>query len=124
MTPTLESTRTYFHGGQRGLRVGDFILPPAETKKLCTSDIIANRVHCRDRVYVTPDFNGAALYAAVQPVPMVYEVIPDGNLEPDPDCDLPGLSFSCLRAKIVAVHKLPGKLIKKARKAIMADARF
>lgn len=108
----------YFHGGQRGLRIGDFILPPTETKRLSTSDIIANRVHRRDRVYITPDMAAASLYASVQLVPTVYEVIPEGELEPDPDCFCPGLSSACLRAKIVAVHKVPGKVIKKARAAL------
>lgn len=108
----------YFHGGNRGLRVGDFILPPATTGRASTSDLIANNVHRRDRVYVTPDVGGASLYASVQPLPTVYEVVPEGALEPDPDCSDPGLSFACPRAKIIAVHKVPGKVIKKARKAL------
>lgn len=112
----------YFHGGQRGLRIGDYILPPSETGKACTSDYIANQVHRRDRVYVATDFTGAALYAVVQPSPIIYEVTPVGALEPDADCNLPGLSFACERAKIIAVHKLRGKFIKKARKALSEDA--
>lgn len=112
----------YFHGGQRGLRIGDYILPPSETGKSCTSDYIVNQVHRRDRVYVVTDFTGAALYAVVQPVPAIYEVTPIGVLEPDADCNLAGLSFSCERAKIVAIHKLPGKFIKKARKVLLEDA--
>lgn len=107
-----------FHGGNRGLRVGEFILPPAETGKLSTSDIIANRVHRRDRVYVTPDIAAASLYASVHQQPTVYEVQPDGVVEPDPDCIEPGLSWACPRARIVAVHKVPGKVIKKARAAL------
>lgn len=109
----------YFHGGNRGLRIGDFILPPATTGRASTSDLIANNVHRRDRVYVTPDVGGASLYASVQPSPTIYEVVPDGALEPDPDCSEPGLSFACPRAKIVAIHKVPGKVIKKARKALL-----
>jgi hypothetical protein len=31
-----------------------------------------------------------------------------------------GVSFACEKAKIVAVHKIPGKNIKKARKEILA----
>lgn len=114
-------TTRYYHGGPRGLR--GFILPPSETKKLSTSDIVANRVHRRDRVYVATDIYGAGLYAIVHDAGVIYEVIPEGDLEPDPDCDLPGLSFSCLRARIVTVHKLPGKFIKKARKMFLEDYR-
>ena len=109
----------YFHGGQRGLRVGEFILPPSETGRWCTSDIVPNKVHRRDRVYVTPAKSGAVLYAAVQHEPIIYEVEPVGPLEHDDDCSEKGLSFSCERAKIVAAHKVPGKLIKQARKVLL-----
>lgn len=109
----------HFHGGNRGLRVGDFILPAAETRKQSTSDIITNNVHRRDRVYVTPDMAAASLYASVHFLPTVYEVTPEGELEPDPDCICPGLSSACQRAKIVAIHKVPGKVIKKARAALL-----
>lgn len=111
----------YFHGGQRGLRIGGYILPPSETKKFSTSDYIANQVHRRDRVYITPDLAAASLYASVHQLPTVYEVVPEGDLEPDPDCFEPGLSSACPRAKIVAIHKVPGKIIKRARKALLAD---
>lgn len=110
---------SYFHGGNRGLRVGDFILPSSETGRLSTSDIIPNQVHRRDRVYITPDKSAASLYASVHVLPTVYEVSPEGDLEPDPDCFAPGLSSACQRAKIVAVHKVPGKVIKMARKALL-----
>lgn len=108
-----------YHGGNRGLRVGEFILPPRVTGKNCTSDIIANQVHRRDRVYITPDMAAASMYASVHERPTVYEVMPVGDLEPDPDCFCPGLSSACSRAKIVAVHKVPGKVIKKARSALL-----
>lgn len=113
-------TYRYFHGGQRGLHIGDFILPPAETGRACTSDIIPNQVHRRDRIYVTPDMAAAYLYASVHALPTVYEVLPEGDMEPDPDCFAPGLSAACLRAKIVAIHKVPGKIIKRARKALLS----
>lgn len=109
----------FFHGGQRGLKIGEMILPPSVTKARCTSDLIPNRVHRRDRVYVTPDKASALLYAAVQRYPTIYEVEPLGVLEHDSDCNLAGLSFACERAKIVAVDKVPGKLIKRARKALL-----
>lgn len=109
----------YFHGGARGLRVGDFILPPIQTGKVSTSDIVANKVHRRDRVYLTPDMAAASLYASVHREPMVYEAEPVGEMEPDPDCIAPGLSIACPQAKITAIHKVPGKVIKMARKALM-----
>ena len=108
-----------YHGGNRGLRIGDFILPPAETGRRSTSDIIVNQVHRRDMVYITPNYAAASLYASVHEQPTVYEVSPEGDLEPDPDCFCPGLSSACLRAKIVAIHKVPGKVIKKARKVLL-----
>ena len=116
-------TYRYFHGGDRGLRVGGFILPASDTGKRSTSDIIANQVHRRDRVYITPDMAAASMYASVHATPTVYEVIPEGELEPDPDCFAPGLSSACHRARIVAIHKVPGKVIKRARKVLLADAR-
>lgn len=112
---------TYFHGGDRGLQVGGFILPPCETHRLSTSDLVPNQVHRRDRVYVTPNKIAAYLYACAHAQPTIYEVIPE-ELEPDLDCSDPNLSFASLRAKIVAIHKVPGKIIKKTRKAILNRA--
>lgn len=109
----------YFHGGNKGLRVGEFVLPATATGARSTSDIIVNNVHRRDRVYITPDMAAASLYAAVHGSPTIYEVSPEGDLEPDPDCFAPGLSCACPKAKVVAVHKVPGKIIKKARAAIL-----
>jgi hypothetical protein len=110
---------TYYHGGNRGLRIGDKILPPKITGRTSTSDYIANNVHRRDRIYVTPDIAAASLYASVHQEPTVYEVVPEGSLGHDPDCDQPGLSFECDKASIVRVHKVPGKIIKRARKALL-----
>lgn len=110
-----------YHGGNRGLKIGGAILPPAATGKRCTSDIIVNQVHRRDRVYVTPSFAAACMYASVHETPTVYEVEPEGSLEPDPDCNTPELSAACHRARIVAIHKVPGKVIKRCRKALTAS---
>ena len=109
-----------YHGGNRGLKVGGFILPPAATGKRCTSDYVANLAHRRDRVYVTPSFAAACLYASVHEEPTVYEVAPEGDLEQDPDCETPELSAACARARIIAVHKVPGKVIKRCRKVLVA----
>jgi hypothetical protein len=63
------------------------------------------------------------LCASGQRNPVVYEVEPEGTLEDDPDARHPGLSHACEKAKIIAIHKVPGKLIKKARKAFLTRGR-
>jgi hypothetical protein len=105
----------YFHGGNRKLHVGDYILPPSETG-------VEGMVHplCRrDRVYVTPSIDDARFYASAAKDPVVYEVVPEGNIEPDPDNKRPGGSFACPKAKITAIQKIPGKVIRKNKKLLM-----
>jgi hypothetical protein len=109
----------YFHGGNRGLKVGEYILPPSETGSESASDFGAQEVHRKDRVYVSTELTDAQLFASGRPEPIVYEVEPDGDIEPDPDCKS-GVSYTCLKAKIVSIHKIPGKQIKKARKVLTA----
>jgi hypothetical protein len=48
-------------------------------------------------------------------------VKPEGEIEPDPDCNRPGGSFACQKAKIIAIEKVPGKVIKKNRKAMIRN---
>jgi hypothetical protein len=105
----------YFHGGNRNLQVGEYILPPLETGVTG----MAHPLCRRDRVYVTPDIVDARFYASAAPNPVVYEVVPDGEIEPDPDCNRPGGSFVCPRAKIIAIQKIPGKVIKKNKKLML-----
>lgn len=101
----------YYHGGVGGLRVGDMVLPPSETGARCSSDYGAGGVHRRDRVYVATDPHAALLWGSLTPGNRgcAYRVEPIGNLEPDPDCDQPGLSFACPRARVVAVRKITTK---------------
>ena len=108
----------YFHGGNRGLKVGDCILPPSETGRASASDFGAQIVHRKDRVYVTTSLDDAQFFASGGQNPIVYEVEPEGEPAPDPDCSS-GVSFTCPRAKIIAVHKIRGKIIKKHQKAMM-----
>jgi rifampin ADP-ribosylating transferase len=78
----------------------------------------------KDRVYVTTELNTAKFFAAGNSAlsePAVYEVEPVGDLEEDADRKEPGLSFACEKAKILSVHKVAGKDIKKARKAIIKN---
>jgi hypothetical protein len=107
----------YFHGGNRKLRVGDYILPPSETGVRGMSNL--NPLCRLDRVYVTPSIVDARFFASAATDPVVYEVVPDGEIEPDPDCKRPGGSFACPRAKIIAIQKIPGKVIQKNRKLMV-----
>lgn len=108
----------YFHGGNRGLKIGDYILPPSETRRASASDFGAQLVHQKDRVYVTTRLTDAQFFASGSQKPIVYEVEPEGELAPDPDCNS-GVSFTCSKAKIIALRKIPGKIIKKHQQAMM-----
>jgi hypothetical protein len=112
-----KSVARYFHGGNRGLRVGDYILPPSVTGRDSASDFGAHIVHRKDRVYVSTRQIDAQFFAAASQEPVVYEVEPEGELAPDPDCTS-GVSFTCPKAKIISAHKIAGKIIKKHRKAM------
>lgn len=111
----------YFHGGPRGVWVGGDILPAAllptpasETLTGIAEEMGAAEIARRDRVYVTVSFAGAAMFAAMRPSPgVVYEVEPIGALEPDLDCDTPGLSFTCERAVVKRVHFLTKKQVRR-----------
>jgi hypothetical protein len=107
----------YFHGGNRGLKVGDYILPASATRRASASDFGAEKTHQKDRVYVSTNPSHAQFFASASRDPVVYEVEPEGELEPDPDCRT-GVSFACSKAKIISVHKIPGKIIKKHKKAM------
>ena len=109
----------YFHGGNRKLHVGDYVLPPTETG---VEGMIGNPLYRPDRVYVTIDINDAQSYASAAPNPVVYEVVPEGMIEADPDHLGSNISFACPKAKIIALHKIPGKVIKKNKKAMMRRA--
>jgi hypothetical protein len=109
----------YFHGGNRGLKVGGYILPPSETGRSSASDFGAEKVHRKDRVYLSTRQADAEFFASASHEPVVYEVEPEGAVEPDPDC-ISGVSFACHKAKIISVHKIAGKTIKKHRKAMLA----
>lgn len=120
MTDAKPITR-YFHGSNRGLKIGEYILPPSVTGRDSLANYGAHKVCRKDRVYVSVAQTDAQLFACRSDNvdPIVYEVEPDGDLEPDPDCPS-GVAFACEKAKIVAVHKMSGKSIKKGRKEIVA----
>ena len=110
--------KRYFHGGNRGLNVGEYLLPQSETGVVGMSHPLCRK----DRVYVTPEIVDARFFASAATNPVVYEVVPEGDFEPDPDCDRPGGSFACEKAKIIAIQKIPGKVIKKNKKLMLQRA--
>lgn len=97
----------WYHGGVPGLGVGDWLVPPD-----CSGTCHRLSLHApegaphgtrTDVVYVTSDPEVARVYAAFYPDGAVYEVDPDGPVEPDPDA--PELAGMCDMARIVAVAR-------------------
>lgn len=109
---------TYYHGGPAGRRAGDCLLPPKGTGAASLSEFGATGIHRKDRVYLTTSYIGALLYACCWPDGVVYCCEPVGDLEPDPDCTEPGLSWQCGSAKVLQVIKPKGKELKKAKRAM------
>jgi hypothetical protein len=99
----------YFHGGNQGLQVGDYILPPDVAPG---ADFVEHPLHQKDRVYVSTALAHAHFFASARPSPIVYEVEPEGTIEPDPDCNV-GISFTCPKAKVVAIHEIPRTEVEK-----------
>jgi hypothetical protein len=112
--PGQSDQRPYFHGGNDGLEVGGYILPPAETG-VPQNGSVSSHIRGRDHVYMVRDFIQAAPWAAHHQNPITYEVEPEGTVENDPDVEKPGLSYRCPKAKIVAVHNIPANLLAAAR---------
>lgn len=109
----------YYHAGPVGLRE---ILPPTETGAVSTASYGAGAVCRRDRVYVTTDLLAAVGFASLLPprgAGAVYEVAPL-NPRPDPDCNMPGLSFEAERARVLGRVQVTGKMLKRARKWMTA----
>jgi len=100
---------SYFHGGYPGLKPGDLLLPPDQTgtdhRLSATSAELGAPAYATraDIVYVTTLRDAARSYAAFYPDGALYRVEPVGDLEPDPDCAEPGLSWHCPAARIAAV---------------------
>lgn len=113
---------TYWHGGRRGIKRGAYILPPTVTKAPSLSEYGAEGVHRRDRVYVTTIQAAALLYAAGVKRGVIYECEPLGDLEPDPDCSMPGLSWQCEKARVVRCIKPKARDIEMARAVLLHDA--
>lgn len=99
----------YFHGGYPGLKPGDMLLPPDTTGTEHRLSAIAAEhggpaySTRTDVVYMAASRNVARAFAAFYPDGALYEVRPKGELEPDPDSGIDGLSWQCPAAEIVAV---------------------
>lgn len=104
----------YFHGGVRGLRAGQLILPPSAHKgptlaryadqlAIGTDPKAKELLESRMWVFVAPVRKVARVFAALYPGGgALYQVEPIGRLIDDPDC--PGSSYACPRALIIAVY--------------------
>jgi hypothetical protein len=100
----------YFHGGYPRLYPGDLVLPPRVTgapslgaymPEVARRQRIANPYRA-DRVFVVTSEAEARLYAGAYPGGgALYIVEPQGDLEPDPDCTEPGLSWMAPAARVV-----------------------
>ncbi|WNI19140.1 hypothetical protein [Actinacidiphila sp. ITFR-21] len=99
----------YFHGGIPGLRRGDRILPPdatgTEHRLSAHAEELGAFGHATrtDVVYLATERQVARAYAAGYPDGALYQVQPDGEVEPDPDCLAPGVAWQCTGATVVAV---------------------
>lgn len=110
----------YYHGGNAGLKVGDYILPASKTGARSCSDSFfpARSVHRNDRCYVTTHPDAALMFASLNPQPRIYVVEPE-DLSNDPDCSEPGLSYECSRAKIIKVIKPHTKRMLMVRRRLL-----
>ncbi|MGH7108667.1 MAG: hypothetical protein ACREFT_19405 [Acetobacteraceae bacterium] len=109
-----------YHGGAPRLRVGELLLPPAETghvpprlrqglrvNGMAVRDWFGPDLNRPDRVYLTSDRELARGYAAYCGWSFgghgaLYVAEPEGGAEPD--ADMPWVSVQCPRARIVRVY--------------------
>lgn len=100
----------YWHGGTR--IVGDRVLPPAATGAGRSGD---------HGVHVTTDRSLAEAYAStVDGTAWVYEVVPDGDLEPVPSLvGGPTISYRCASAGIVRRFTVANAVRERYRAAIL-----
>jgi hypothetical protein len=103
-----------FHGGRAGMPVGGYILPAANLGLVAREKAVEQMlgdgydrdIYQPNRVYVSADLNWAICCAARSRFPIaIYEVLPEGELEPDPDCATFLRCYICARARIL--RKVP-----------------
>ncbi len=94
-----------YHGGVPGLMPGEKLQPPSLSGVPSCSRLDSR--HCQpDRIYLTTDSEEAAVYAALAPWHGhgdVYEVEPDGELEPEAISEDGTGSYAVSAATVVAV---------------------
>lgn len=96
----------FYHGGVKGLKIGDLVLPmsatgKSNTRNYFTSEQIKAGHGLAHKVYVTSDLYAAKAYASTMPFGDVYLVEPLGVLQDD--IDAPGVSFCCDYAKVISI---------------------
>lgn len=125
--PAIESVR-FFHGGPRGLAVGDHILPAAEVGHARSVDgpVPIEGIEDAAWVHVTTDRDLAVTYAStIAGGGCLYEVAPPWPLRVNHDSVRPDISFRCLRAEIIAIHEIsPDETARRARAVRRLDAPF
>ena len=116
--------KTYFHGGLPGRTRGSFLLPPNFTKVRSMARLLKDEadgvVLREDRVFVTTSREAALMFACAWRRGVIYEVEPIGALEPDPDCNLPGLSWQCEKARVLRIIKPKSADVGMARAVLTA----
>lgn len=104
----------YFHGTRASLKVGDVLTPRSEHGGEPTNAPMipgAERpLEADDYVYVTRRYGLACAYAhnsQIDGPPVVYLVKPQGEIEPDPECNESEYAFRCASAVVTAVDDSP-----------------
>lgn len=117
----------YWHGGQPGLRPGDFIVPSephylddcpiCQAKKAGVSTAIDPLSSRPDRVYVTTDREYARFYASKYYRGDLYCVEPLGEIEPSKEDHFP--TWTCERARVVSVYDRYVQMTNKQRRSLL-----
>lgn len=119
----------YYHGGNDDVRMGEYILPASQTGKHSCEDWareykLEGADNCnKNKCYVTTNIKAALMFACATQNPMLYIVEPE-NLEHDPDCNTPGLSYQCDRAKVVGKERPVKSMVKFIRRALIASGKY
>lgn len=123
----IEAVR-FYHGGPKGLAVGEHILPATEVGHARSLDreIPTDGIDDAAWVHVTTERDLAATYAStVAGGGCVYEVAPPWPLRVNRDSSRPDINFRCRRAEIKAVHEVdPREMERRGRMVRSLDARY
>lgn len=130
--PLYRGPMVLFHGGVPGLRVGQWILPPAVTG-VKGADKYAKYdpgVYDPALVYMVTDLEQARMFAAMCPTGSgpgrggdVYRVQPTIPLALDPDCHIEGSSWCASRALVLGIVSTGVRIAPYRRAVIDADLR-